>query len=273
MGVRLGLRHLCWPPISVAEKPAPMRILALIPARYDSARFPGKPLAPIAGRPMIQHVYQCARSCPDIDEVYVATDDERISRCVCDFGGKAILTKKDHPSGTDRIAEAAEALPLKGDDVVINIQGDQPFFSPSLIPPLIEPLKLDPQVPMSTLQYRITNEGEIENPNCVKMVTDKSGFALYFSRSPIPFFRDPSSGKRYYKHLGFYAYRRAFLSVFAALPPSPLESAEKLEQMRALENGFKIKVVDSPYDSIEIDTPADIKTVEKMIAETGADRE
>ncbi|MFH1122679.1 MAG: 3-deoxy-manno-octulosonate cytidylyltransferase [Pseudomonadota bacterium] len=249
-----------------------MRILACIPARYESTRFPGKPLALIAGRPMIQHVYHCARSCPEITEVYVATDDERISKCVRDFGGKAIITKEDHPSGTDRIAEAVEALDLNNDDLVINIQGDQPLFSPSLISHLIEPLLEDPQLPMSTLQYRITEQGEVADPNFVKMVTDKAGFALYFSRSPIPFFRDSSSGKIYYKHLGFYAYRRAFLRVFAGLPVSHLESSEKLEQLRALENGFRIKVADSLYDSIEIDTPKDIKTVEKMMIGTGADK-
>ena len=249
-----------------------MRILAFIPARYESTRFPGKPLALIAGRPMIQHVYHCARSCPEITEVYVATDDERISKCVRDFGGKAIITKEDHPSGTDRIAEAVEALDLNNDDLVINIQGDQPLFSPSLISHLIEPLLEDPQVPMSTLQYRITEQGEVADPNFVKMVTDKAGFALYFSRSPIPFFRDSSSGEIYYKHLGFYAYRRAFLRVFAGLPVSHLESSEKLEQLRALENGFRIKVADSLYDSIEIDTPKDIKTVEKMMIGTGADK-
>jgi len=242
-----------------------MRILACIPARYESTRFPGKPLALIAGRPMIQHVYHCARSCPEITEVYVATDDERISKCVRDFGGKAIITKEDHPSGTDRIAEAAETLDLNNDDLVVNIQGDQPLFSPSLISLLIEPLLKDPQVPMSTLQYRIPEHYEVGNPTYVKMVTDKAGFALYFSRSPIPFFRDSSAGEIYYIHLGFYAYRRDFLRVFAGLPVSPLESYEKLEQLRALENGFRIKVADSPYDSIEIDAPKDIKTVEKMM--------
>jgi len=243
-----------------------MKILAFIPARYDSTRFPGKPLAVIAGRPMIQHVYRCAHACSDISEVWVATDDERIAKCVHDFGGRAMMTKKDHPSGTDRIAEAVEALNLQNDDLVINIQGDQPLFSPSLISHLIEPLLKDAQLPMSTLQYRITEQGEVANPNYVKVVTDKAGFALYFSRSPIPFFRDSTSGRVYYKHLGFYVYRPAFLKIFASLPVGHLESVEKLEQLRALENGFRIRVVETPYDSIEVDSPADIKKVEAMMA-------
>jgi 3-deoxy-manno-octulosonate cytidylyltransferase (CMP-KDO synthetase) len=215
---------------------------------------------------MVQHVYQCALSCPDISDVFVATDDQRILRCVRDFGGKAIMTQKKHPTGTDRIAEAAQTLSPEKDELIVNIQGDQPIFQPAVISDLIKPLMQEPDLPMSTVKFRITDEQEVENPNHVKVVTDKEGFALFFSRSSIPFFREAKSEKVHYKHLGFYGYRLAFLRKFASLPVGQLESAEKLEQLRALENGFKIKVVETAFDSIEVDTPRDIKKVEQMIA-------
>ncbi len=215
---------------------------------------------------MIEHVYQRALSCPDVSEVIVATDDERIFQCVKGFGGKSIMTDENHPSGTDRIAEASLKMNLGRDDLIVNVQGDQPIFHPSTISKLIAPLREDPNIPMSTLKYRITDEGEIDDPNHVKVVTDKEGFALFFSRSPIPFFRDSRSNQVYYKHLGFYAYRRDFLTKFSSLPVGDLESSEKLEQLRALENGFRIKVVETPFDSIEVDRPADIKRVEKLMA-------
>ncbi len=242
-----------------------MNIIAFIPSRYDSTRFPGKPLAPIAGEPMIRHVCRCAASCPDISEVYVTTDDERIFKCVDNFGGKAVMTAKEHPSGTDRIAEAAQKLGLSKDDLIVNIQGDQPVFDPGIISEMIAPLVKDGDIPMSTLKYRITDRNEIENINIVKVVTDNDGFALYFSRYPIPFNRDPESSVVHYKHLGLYAYRRGFLAEFSRLPIGRLEAAEKLEQLRALENGFKIKVVETASDSVEVDTPADIKKVEGLI--------
>ena len=243
-----------------------MKIIAFIPARYDSTRFPGKPLAMILDKPMIQHVFLNALSCPEVSDVIVATDDERIFRCVEDFGGKSIMTDETHPSGTDRIAEASLKMNFGSDDLIVNVQGDQPIFHPSTISDLVAPLKEDPNIPMSTLKYRITDEREIDDPNHVKVVTDKEGFALFFSRSPIPFFRDSSSNQIYYKHLGFYAYRKDFLIKFGSLPVGDLESSEKLEQLRALENGFRIKVVETPFDSIEVDRPADIKRVEKLMA-------
>lgn len=246
-----------------------IKIVAFIPARYDSKRFPGKPLTLIAGRPMIQHVYQRAMSCPEISEVYVATDDDRIYQAVRGFGGKAIMTEQEHPTGTDRIAEAVQKMHLGREDIIVNIQGDQPIFQPSAIDDLISPFREDRDIPMSTLKYRIKDESEVDNPNHVKVVTDAEGFALCFSRSPIPFFRDPKSDKVYFKHLGFYAYRIDFLVQFAALPKGRLEAAEKLEQLRALEHGFKIKVVETRYDSIEVDTPKDIKKVEKILARSG----
>ena len=243
----------------------PMKIIAFIPVRYDSTRFPGKALALIAGLPMIQHVHKCAVSCPEVSEVFVVTDDERIYKCVHDFGGKAVMTKKEHPSGTDRIAEAAQQFDLSEDDLIINIQGDQPIFQPSVISHLINPFLEDRDIPMGTLKYKFTDESEVENTNYVKVVTDKNGFALFFSRSPIPFFRNSKSVRVLYKHLGFYGYRMDFLAKFASLPVGRLESAEKLEQLRALEYGFRIKVAESPFDSVEVDTPEDIKKVEELM--------
>jgi 3-deoxy-manno-octulosonate cytidylyltransferase (CMP-KDO synthetase) len=242
-----------------------MNIIAFIPSRYESTRFPGKPLAPIAGEPMIRHVFRCAESCPDISQVYVATDDDRISQCVDNFGGKAIMTAKEHGSGTDRIFEAAQKLHLKKEDLIVNIQGDQPVFNPGIISEMIAPLINDRDIPMATLKHRITDKKEIENINIVKVVTDNAGFALYFSRHPIPFYRDQGPSAAHYKHLGLYAFRKEFLEKFSRLPVGRLEAAEKLEQLRVLENGFKIKVIETASDSIEVDTPEDIKRVEGLI--------
>lgn len=248
-----------------------MRITAIIPARYESTRFPGKPLAAIAGKPMIQHVYERACSCEAIQEVCVATDDERILREVNRFGGKAVMTAQRHQSGSDRIAEAARALKLEDDDLIVNIQGDQPLFEPSCVLDLIPPFKEEaPETAMSTLMYRIRNREEIEDPNIVKIVTDAKGWALFFSRCPIPFYRDPDSEPIFFKHLGLYAQRFRFLKEFAGLPPGRLELAEKLEQLRVLENGYKIKVIETEYDSIEIDAPKDIKKVERIIVQQSA---
>ena len=242
-----------------------MKVIAFIPSRYESSRFPGKPLAPISGVPMIGHVSQRAMSCPEVSEVFVVTDDERIFQCVEELGGRAIMTEKRHRTGTDRIAEASQKMNLDEEDLIINVQGDQPLFHPSAISDLITPMKEDPMIPMGTLKYRIRDEAEIDNPNHVKVVTDSEGFALYFSRSPIPFFRDSKSNIVYYKHLGFYAYRNDFLLKFATLPVGKLESSEKLEQLRALEYGFRIKVVETAFDSVEVDTPEDIMKAEAII--------
>lgn len=242
-----------------------MKIFGFIPARYQSTRFPGKPLARIAGKPMIQHVYERSVSCPELSEVWVATDDERISDCVNEFGGRAVMTEEAHRCGTDRIREAAIKMGLAKEDLVINIQGDQPAFHSSVISQLVKPLVEDRSIPMTTLKWKIQDEGDIENPNHVKVVTDRQGFALYFSRSPIPFFREGKSGKAYYKHLGFYGFRMEFLIQFTLLPEGVLESAEKLEQLRALEHGFKIKVLEAPFDSIEVDVPEDIRKVEEIL--------
>jgi 3-deoxy-manno-octulosonate cytidylyltransferase (CMP-KDO synthetase) len=243
-----------------------MKKVVFIPARYKSTRFEGKPLALIAGRPMIQHIYEKAAECRALDEAYVATDDQRIFDCVTGFGGKAIMTNEHHRSGTDRIAEAADKMKLADLDIVVNIQGDQPLFQPAIITELIAPLIEDPTLPMSTLMYRIKDERELHDTNHVKVVVDKKGYALYFSRHTIPFYRDRKSMTVHYKHLGIYAYRKHFLTTFTELPYGVLEGAEKLEQLRALEHGYRIRVVETPWNSTEVDTPEDIKVVEEKLA-------
>jgi 3-deoxy-manno-octulosonate cytidylyltransferase (CMP-KDO synthetase) len=216
-----------------------MDIYAFIPARYGSSRFPGKPLAMIAGKPMVQHTYERALACSELSSVFVATDDDRIFKCVKEFGGNAVMTRSDHLSGTDRIAEAARFIGVKDRDLVVNIQGDQPAFQPEVVTAMIKPLMADESVPMSTLKCRIRHEADIDNPNHVKVVTDDRGFALYFSRCPIPYCRDTNPGQVHFKHLGFYCFRMDFLNRFTALPEGKLESLEKLEQLRALENGYR----------------------------------
>lgn len=233
-------------------------VTAIIPARWRSSRFQGKPLALIAGKPMIQHVVERAWQVPLLSRVAVATDDERIARAVAAFGGEAVMTRADHVSGTDRLAEAAELLGVAEQDVVVNIQGDQPLFPPEVIQQVAQPLLDDPALPMSTLIYKIIRPEEITDPNHVKTVFDRSGNALYFSRSPIPFQRSLEDGTpTYYKHLGFYACRKGFLLTFVALPEGEWERFEKLEQLRALEYGYRIKVVLTEHDSLEVDTPQD----------------
>jgi len=243
-----------------------MRIAAIIPTRYGSTRFPGKPLARIAGRPMVEHVYRRTEACPDIALVIAATDDQRIFDVVTGFGGRAVMTAPSHASGTDRIAEAAESLDLEDGDIVVNVQGDQPLLHPSLLTRMVEPLIMDDSIPMSTLMFRIRDSREVPNPNHVKVVTDHKGFALYFSRQPIPHYRDPGPADVHFKHLGLYAYRKGFLSVFTQLSPGRLEVAEKLEQLRALEHGFPIRVVETDHDSPEVDIPEDVERVEEIMA-------
>ncbi len=244
------------------------RVVAIIPARYHSNRFKGKPLAEICGKPMIQHVYERAKSVNLLSRVAVATDDERIADCVCSFGGEVVMTSPDHASGTDRLAEAASIMNIPEQDVVVNIQGDQPLFSVEVVKQVATPLLEDPALPMATLIYKIIRPEEIDDPNHVKTVFDRNGKALYFSRASIPFQRDPEKPPppTYYKHLGFYAYRKGFLLTFVGLPEGEWERFEKLEQLRALEYGYAIKVVLTKHDSIEVDTPEDLKRVEKFLA-------
>ena len=242
-----------------------MKIVAFIPARYESTRFPGKPAALIAGKPMIRHTYERALSCTELSAVYVATDDDRIADCVHQFGGKAVITEKAHRSGTDRIGEAALKMGLKDDDLIVNIQGDQPLFQPSVVTDLVGPLVGDRAIPMSTLKYKIRDKRDIQNPHHVKVVTDRDGFAIYFSRYPIPFCRDGLPEGVHYKHLGFYCFRMDFLMQLTSLPEGELEFLEKLEQLRALEYGYKIKVMETLHDSVEVDVPEDVQKIEKIL--------
>lgn len=240
-------------------------IACIIPARYESSRFPGKPLADLLGKPMIQHVYERVLLSPLIELAAVATDDPRIYDCVVSFGGKAVMTAPDHRSGSDRVAEAAELLGLSPDDLAVNVQGDQPLFNPAQIEEVLSPLLSDPQLTMTTLIYRIEREEEITHPHAVKTVLDHRGFALYFSRSTIPFVRGRQQKVDYYKHHGIYAYRVSFLQTFTALPDGILEKLESLEQLRALEYGYRIKCILSAFDSVEVDSPEELERVKNIL--------
>ncbi len=253
------------------EKIQNVKVVAIIPARYHSNRFEGKPLALINGKPMIQHVVERAKAVQLLSRVVVATDDKRIADCVESFGGEYVITRDDHVSGSDRLAEAAELLEISEHDVVVNIQGDQPLFDPEVIEQVAGPLIEDPSLPMSTLIYKIIRPEEIHDPNHVKTVFDHEMNALYFSRAPVPFQRNPEEkdSPTYYKHLGFYAYRKGFLLTFVALPEGEWERFEKLEQLRVLEYGYRIKVVLTDHDSIEVDTAEDLQRVENFIQSTG----
>lgn len=243
------------------------KVVAIIPARYHSNRFEGKPLAAICGKPMIQHVVERATQVSLLDKVVVATDDTRIADAVQAFGGEVVMTKSDHVSGTDRLAEAAEKIDIAEHDVVVNIQGDQPLFPAEVISQVAVPLIEDPALHMSTLIYKIIRPEEIPDPNHVKTVFDCHHNALYFSRAPIPFQRNPEEAESptYFKHLGFYAYRKGFLLTFVGLPEGEWERFEKLEQLRALEYGYTIRVVLTEHDSIEVDTPEDALRVERIL--------
>jgi 3-deoxy-manno-octulosonate cytidylyltransferase (CMP-KDO synthetase) len=235
-------------------------IVAIIPARYHSSRLPGKPLADIAGRPMIEHVFSRTASLLGIDNVIVATDDRRIADAIEKIGGTARMTAGDHQTGTDRIAEVARELTC---DIVLNVQGDLPLIEPGMIMELIQPLQADQGLAMSTL-CRPAAPDDLPNPNVVKVVRNRTGDALYFSRSPIPYLRQ-NAGVPVMKHIGLYGYRRDFLMTFAALPQTPLERSESLEQLRALEYGYRIGTVETRYESIEVDTPDDLERVRRQM--------
>lgn len=242
-----------------------MKITAIIPARYASTRFPGKALADIGGRPMIQHVYERACEASLVSRVIVATDDTRIADAIRLIGGEAVMTSTSHETGTDRLAEVAHGLDT---DIIVNVQGDEPLISPEMIDQAIEPFLHDPALQMGTLKTRIKCLHDFLSPNVVKVVTGADGCALYFSRSPLPFFRDKwqdlkdesfANGKLLcYKHVGLYVYRRDFLLEYAAMPPTFLEISEKLEQLRAIENGIRIRVIETEFESIGVDTPDDL---------------
>jgi len=233
------------------------RVIALIPARHDSTRLPGKPLALIHGKPMIQHVFERTRAVSFVDRVLVATDDARIADAVRGFGGEVVMTSAHHQTGTDRIAEAAADLDA---EIVVNVQGDVPFLDPAMVEAAVALMHAEVMLPMATVKVPIRDPADMANPNVVKVVTDRDGYALYFSRSPLPYWRDLASEATLgYKHVGLYAYRRDFLLRFARLAPTPLERAEKLEQLRALEWGFRIRVAETRSQGIEVDTPEDLE--------------
>jgi len=248
-----------------------MKTLGVIPARYGSTRFPGKPLALIAGRPMIQHVYQRCLKARTLDRVVVATDDRRIYDCIRSFNGQAVMSSARHKSGSDRIAEIIEKTGYRGFDIIINIQGDEPLIDHKAIDLLAKSMKAEKNVQMATLASDFNSRQEIDDPNTAKIVTDIKGNALYFSRSPIPFIRETKKAevRSYLKHIGMYAYRRDFLLQFTKWEEGRLESMEKLEQLRALENGVNIKVLYTKYNSLSVDTPDDIMAVEKYLKAGG----
>ncbi|MFQ5801282.1 MAG: 3-deoxy-manno-octulosonate cytidylyltransferase [Candidatus Methylomirabilales bacterium] len=266
-----------------------MKAVGVIPARYASSRFPGKPLTDLLGRPLIQHVYERARKSKTLERVVVATDDLRIRDVVASFGGEVHLTGVGHPSGTDRVAEVAASLSC---ELVVNIQGDEPLIEPAMIDEAVAPFFVESDLVMGTLCRRLEAEEEWQSPHVVKVVRDRRGCALYFSRAPIPYGRVEGSGLRvqggerepgraedwtsdtglrtaWYKHIGLYVYRRDFLLQLARLAPTPLEEMEQLEQLRALEYGYPIRVVETQYDTVGVDTPADLEEVERILRGLG----
>ena len=242
-----------------------IQVLGILPARWASTRFPGKPLHLIAGKPLIQHVWERCRICSKLDALLVATDDERIRDAVLNFGGRVVMTSPDHPTGSDRIAEAARAMPQATH--IVNIQGDEPLIDPALIDALATIMTTTPALDMATAANPIhPDDPAMLDPNVVKVVTSLSGRALYFSRSALPYFRNPVAGLAVLRHKGIYAYTRDFLERFVSWPPSPLERAESLEQLRALENGASIHVITTTDTSPGVDTPEQAREVERILA-------
>lgn len=254
-----------------------MSAVGIIPARYGSTRLPAKALASLNGLPLIQHVYQQARKAAQLTDVVVATDDERIVRVVAGFGGRAIMTDSQHRSGTDRVAEVARG---RDEQVILNIQGDEPLIHPEQIDQVAKFLLDHRAAPMATVMTRLTRADDAANPNVVKIVVDQDGYALYFSRAPIPYVRHQTSDQRpetgqshvsglmsqvSYKHIGLYGYQREFLLRFPSLAQTPLEQAEQLEQLRALEHGYKIRVLETAHDTVGVDTPEDLARVEQLL--------
>jgi 3-deoxy-manno-octulosonate cytidylyltransferase (CMP-KDO synthetase) len=248
----------------VSHPSAATYILGVLPSRWGSTRFPGKPLHLIAGKPLIQHVWERCQLCARLDEVLVATDDIRIHDAVIDFGGKVVMTSPHHPTGTDRIAEAALAVPQATH--IVNIQGDEPLIDPALIDELAGAMAEDASLDMATAANPLDPaDPAVHDPNVVKVAVALDGRALYFSRSPLPFFRNPVPGLPVLRHKGIYAYKRSFLDRFISWPPSPLEQAESLEQLRALENGASIKVILTSDSSPGVDTPEQAREIEKIL--------
>ncbi len=247
--------------------PSATTIIGILPARWGSTRFPGKPLHLIAGKPLIQHVWEQCRKCQRLDGLVIATDDERILAAAESFGARVVMTSPGHPTGTDRLAEAVRSLP--GAEIIVNIQGDEPLIDPALIDRLAAAMAADPSLDMATAANPLDPaDPAVRDPNVVKVVTALDGRALYFSRSPLPYFRNPVDGLPVYRHKGIYAYRRTFLERFVTWPPSPLEKAESLEQLRALENGASIKVLVTDDTSPGVDTLEQAREVERILSTT-----
>ncbi|MFC1666773.1 3-deoxy-manno-octulosonate cytidylyltransferase [Candidatus Omnitrophota bacterium] len=245
-----------------------MDAIGIIPARYGSTRFEGKLLADFCGKPVIQHTWTNAKKCKSIDDLIIATDDRRIYNCAKGFGAKVIYTSKAHKSGSDRLTEAVISIDTK---VVVNIQADEPLVHPSMIDDVVVPILKDDTIHVVTLCHKIKNEQDFLDPNVVKVVMDRKGFAMYFSRNAIPYEVDQggSWGNRrrsnYYKHIGLYAYSKDFLFTFKSLPQSKLEKIERLEQLRIIENGYRLKVIETKFDTVGIDTPEDLQKATELI--------
>lgn len=248
-----------------------MKIVAVIPARWQSTRLKEKVLADINGKPMVQHVWERAKKARAIDEVIVAVDKERVLRAVERFGAKAIMTSQEHASGTERIAEVARTMDA---DVFINVQADEPLIHPLMIDDLARIFEYEKNIQMATLIKRIQVKEEVSDPNVVKVVVDRKGFALYFSRSPIPYIRGKKAEedicRSYFKHIGLYSYSKDFLFTYINLPKSTLESEEKLEQLRVLEHGYKIKTIETRYDTVSVDTEEDLERVREIFNKNDA---
>ncbi len=244
-----------------------MKIIGVIPARFASTRFPAKVVANISGKPMIEHVYTRAKQCRHLDDVLIACDHDYVFKLAKNFGAKVVMTDPNHPSGSDRIAEAVKDLDV---EIVVNIQGDEPFIDPETIDSLALMLKEDPQCLMGTVIKEIANKEDFQDSNVVKCVVDSQGYALYFSRAPIPYNRNVirPSGLKQYKHLGVYAYRKDFLLQYKSWPKSILETTEQLEQLRVLEKGHRIRTVVTTMESVAVDTPEDLKKAEQWFAQS-----
>lgn len=245
-----------------------MDVIGVIPARYSSTRFEAKVLADMFGKPMIQHVWERAKQAKVLDDLIIACDDERVAEVSRSFGAKVVFTAKGHASGTDRIIEIVNPLDVK---IVVNIQGDEPLIHPIMIDMAAQALLDNPGISMATLMRKIEDPSEIEDPDVVKVVVDKDNFALYFSRSPIPCRARNSDVTHpvYYKHIGLYAYTKDFLFIYRNLPESSLEKAEKLEQLRVLQEGYRIKVVETRYDTVGVDTPEDLEKAKEILKKEG----
>ena len=239
-----------------------LKVIGVIPVRYASTRFPGKALADIVGKPMVQHVYERCAACKRLDRLYVATDDQRIYEAAREFTTDVLMTSEVHASGTDRVAEVAEKV---GGDVFINIQGDEPLIEPAAIEALIPPFEENPSVNLTTLARPARDPAEVSSPNTCKVVIDEGGDALYFSRAPVPYYQGSPQEREHLLHVGIYAFRRGFLLTFAGLEKKPLEVAEGLEMLRALEHGYTIRVVVGPFVSQGVDTEEDLERVRRLI--------